>query len=110
MARCLWFVLALTGIDRHRGGTSPNGWNKFIPHGPDVPRARPLERARLAGASTRCRRNEMSILLPHFLEEGRGELEVYFSRVFNPIWTYPDGFTWMRALSDRGEGRTATSR
>ena len=27
-------------------------------------------------------------------------MEVYFSRVFNPIWTYPDGFTWMRALSD----------
>ena len=27
-------------------------------------------------------------------------MDVYFSRVFNPIWTYPDGFTWMKALTD----------
>jgi anaerobic selenocysteine-containing dehydrogenase len=27
-------------------------------------------------------------------------MEVYFSRAFNPIWTYPDGFTWLRALTD----------
>lgn len=100
VARALWFVLALTGSIGTKGGTSPNGWDKFIPHGPDVPahdgwnelswpREYPLT----------C--NEMSILLPHFLNEGRGKLEVYFSRVFNPIWTYPDGFTWMRALSDK---------
>jgi anaerobic selenocysteine-containing dehydrogenase len=44
--------------------------------------------------------HEMSILLPHFLAEGRGSLEVYFSRVYNPIWTNPDGFTWMEALRD----------
>ena len=102
----MWFVLALTGSIGTVGGTSPNGWNKFIPHGPDVPRARPLERAAWpAEYPMSC--NEMSILLPHFLQEGRGRLEVYFSRVFNPIWTYPDGFTWMRALSDPRQGRTA---
>jgi anaerobic selenocysteine-containing dehydrogenase len=44
--------------------------------------------------------HEMSILLPHFLNEGRGSLDVYFSRVYNPIWTNPDGFTWMEALTD----------
>ncbi len=99
VARALWFVLALTGSIGTEGGTSPNGWHKFIPHGPDVPahdgwnelawpREYPLS----------C--NEMSILLPHFLNEGRGRVDVYFTRVFNPIWTYPDGFTWMRALSD----------
>lgn len=27
-------------------------------------------------------------------------MDVYFTRVFNPIWTYPDGFTWMEALSN----------
>ena len=27
-------------------------------------------------------------------------MDVYFTRVFNPVWTYPDGFTWMEALSD----------
>ncbi|MGI9622668.1 MAG: molybdopterin dinucleotide binding domain-containing protein, partial [Acidimicrobiales bacterium] len=36
----------------------------------------------------------------HFLKEGRGKLDTYFSRVYNPIWTNPDGFTWMEALRD----------
>ena len=99
VARSLWFVLALTGSVGTVGGTQPNGWNKFIPHGPDVPAHdhwNPLTYP--AEYPLAC--NEMSILLPHFLEEGRGAMDVYFSRVFNPIWTYPDGFTWMRALSD----------
>ena len=30
-------VLALTGSIGTKGGTNPNGWAKFIPHGPDVP-------------------------------------------------------------------------
>ena len=42
----------------------------------------------------------MSFLLPHFLKEGRGRLEVYFTRVYNPVWTNPDGFTWIEVLSD----------
>ena len=45
----------------------------------------------------------MSILLPHFLNEGRGTLDVYFSRVYNPIWTNPDGFSWMEALTDESK-------
>jgi anaerobic selenocysteine-containing dehydrogenase len=28
---------------------------------------------------------------------------VYFTRVFNPVWTYPDGFTWIEALSDESK-------
>jgi len=27
-------------------------------------------------------------------------MDMYFTRVFNPVWTYPDGFTWIRALTD----------
>ena len=42
----------------------------------------------------------MSFLLPHFLKEGRGKIDVYFTRVFNPVWTYPDGFQWIEMLSD----------
>jgi len=41
---------------------------------------------------------EMSFLLPHFLLEGRGSLDVYFTRVYNPVWTNPDGLTWVEAL------------
>lgn len=99
VARALWFVLALTGSIGTVGGTSPNGWNKFIPHGPDVgAHDHWNDLAWPAEYPMSC--NEMSILMPHFLDEGRAKIDVYFSRVFNPIWTYPDGFSWMRALSD----------
>ena len=40
------------------------------------------------------------MLLPHLLKDGRGRLDVYFTRVYNPVWTNPDGFTWIEALSD----------
>jgi anaerobic selenocysteine-containing dehydrogenase len=43
---------------------------------------------------------EMSFLLPHYLEEGRGDIDVYFSRVYNPMWINPDGFMWLKALRD----------
>ncbi|MFQ5556178.1 MAG: molybdopterin-dependent oxidoreductase [Acidimicrobiales bacterium] len=99
-ARCLFFLNVLTGSVATVGGTSGNGWNKFKPAQPkgapalhqwnelSWPREYPLSY------------HEMSILLPHFLNEGRGRLEVYFSRVYNPIWTNPDGFSWLEALTD----------
>ena len=40
------------------------------------------------------------MLLPHFLLDGRGKLDTYFSRVYNPVWTNPDGFSWLEALKD----------
>jgi len=43
---------------------------------------------------------EMSFLLPHFLREGRGKLAMYFTRVYNPVWTNPDGMSWIEALTD----------
>src|SRR5205814_6833468 len=46
---------------------------------------------------------EMSFLLPHFLKEGRGKLDVYFTRVYNPMWTNPDGFTWLEMLRDESK-------
>ena len=42
-------------------------------------------------------------MLPHFLKEGRGKLESYFTRVYNPVWTNPDGFTWMEVLKDESK-------
>src|ERR1700741_560965 len=44
---------------------------------------------------------EMSFLLPHFLKDGRGKLDVYFTRVYNPVWTNPDGFSWIEMLTDQ---------
>ncbi|NIJ12450.1 anaerobic selenocysteine-containing dehydrogenase [Saccharomonospora amisosensis] len=100
VARTLWFVLALTGSIGKRGGTSPNGWHKFIPHGPNKPEPHERWNELTWPREYPLATNEMSILLPHFLAEGRGKLELYFSRVYNPIWTNPDGFTWMEALTD----------
>ncbi len=100
VARCLFFLNVLTGSVATKGGTSGNGWNKFKPAHPgghptgtdwnemSWPKEYPLAY------------HEMSILLPHFLNEGRGKLDTYFSRVYNPIWTNPDGFTWLEALKD----------
>ena len=45
----------------------------------------------------------MSEILPHMLKEGRGRLDVYFTRVFNPVWTYPDGFSWIEMLRDEAK-------
>ena len=45
----------------------------------------------------------MSYLLPHFLEEGRGKIAVYFTRVYNPVWTNPDGMMWQRMLTDESK-------
>ena len=47
--------------------------------------------------------HELSYLLPHFLEEGRGKIAVYFTRVYNPLWTNPDGMMWERMLTDESK-------
>jgi anaerobic selenocysteine-containing dehydrogenase len=103
VSRCLHFLSVLTGAVGAKGGTSPNSWNKFKPQVPNPPDPQkkwndihfPLEYP-LAFF-------EMSQLLPHMLKEGRGKMDVYFTRVFNPVWTYPDGFTWMEMFMDESK-------
>jgi anaerobic selenocysteine-containing dehydrogenase len=85
------------GVGRHQGRRDlqlvpkhptppppPDYWNELL-----FPREYPLAYF------------EMSFLLPHFLKENRGKLDVYFTRVYNPVWTNPDGFSWMEMLTDR---------
>jgi anaerobic selenocysteine-containing dehydrogenase len=100
VARALFMLNALLGAVATEGGVFPNAWNKFVPkpiHTPphpkmwgeiNWPREFPLAM------------HEMSFLLPHLLKDGRGRLEVYFTRVYNPVWTNPDGFSWIEALTD----------
>ncbi len=97
VSRCLHFLQVLTGSVGTRGGTSPNSWNKFKPKFFDVPPAQKFWNELHYPKEYPLAFFEMSFLLPHFLKEGRGKMDVYFSRVFNPVWTYPDGFTWMEA-------------
>lgn len=101
VARCLFFLNVLTGSVGTPGGTSANSWNKFVPKpfatppGPSV--WNELHLPHEWGAFAHY---EMSFLLPHFLEEGRGDVDVYFTRVYNPMWINPDGFMWLKALRD----------
>ena len=100
ITRCLVLLSALTGAVGTEGGMSPNAWVKFIPapwRRPEPneqwnelnwPREYPLS----------C--NEMSILYPHFLLDERATQPVLFTRVLNPVWTFPDGGSWMKVLRD----------
>jgi anaerobic selenocysteine-containing dehydrogenase len=100
VARTLWFLHILTGAVGTEGGTSPNTWDKFKPEHWNMPPPHSRWNEMLWPIEYPFSHHELSILLPHFLKEGRGRLEVYFTRVFNPVWTYPDGFSWIEALTD----------
>ncbi len=101
IARSLCLLTALVGAVGQEGGTSPSAWHKFKPEfwtqtsGPERwneliwPKEYPLSFY------------EMSHILPHLVLDGRGKIDTYFTRVFNPVWTYPDGFSWMEMLRDQ---------
>ena len=103
VARCLHFLNVLTGSVGTVGGTSPSGWNKFKPSFFDVPPGQKFWNELHYPLEYPLAHHELSFLLPHFLKDGRGELDVYFTRVFNPVWTYPDGFTWIEMLRDESK-------
>ncbi|MGE5250539.1 MAG: molybdopterin-dependent oxidoreductase [Bacteroidota bacterium] len=100
VSRCLFFLNVLTGSIGNYGGTSMINWNKFVP--------KPFKNPPPVSAWNELHypgewplsHYEMSFLLPHMLEEGRGNLDVYFTRVYNPLWVNPDGFMWLKALQD----------
>ncbi len=100
VARTLFFLNALTGSVATEGGTYPSSWNKFIPKPIRLPRHPDQWNELTWPEEYPLTMYETSFLLPHFLAEGRGRLDVYFTRVYNPVWTNPDGFTWMEVLRD----------
>ncbi len=103
VARCLHFLNVLTGSVGTVGGTSPSAWNKFKPAGFSTPPAQKFWNELHFPLEYPLSHYEMSFLLPHFLKDGRGKIDTYFTRVFNPVWTYPDGFSWIEALSDESK-------
>ncbi len=103
VSRCLHFLNVLTGSVGTVGGTMPSAWNKFKPAPFSTPPAQKFWNELHFPNEYPLSHYEMSFLLPHFLKEGRGKLSVYFTRVFNPVWTYPDGFMWIDALSDESK-------
>jgi len=100
VSRALFLLNALLGAVATEGGTYPNAWNKFVPR-PIYTPPHPSQWNMLTWPSEySLAMNELSFLLPHFLKDGRGKLDVYFTRVYNPVWTNPDGFNWIEVLSD----------
>lgn len=103
VARALEFLAVLVGAVGTPGGTAPSGWNKIIPNPPLMPPPAKIWNEMLLPREYPLAFFEMSFLLPHFLKEGRGKLAMYFTRVYNPVWTNPDGMSWVEALTDESK-------
>lgn len=101
VARTLFFLNCLMGAVATKGGTYPSAWNKFVPKPIHDPSRHPDHWNELLWPSEYpLALMEMSFLLPHLMKERGGYLDVYFTRVYNPVWTNPDGFSWMEMLRD----------
>ncbi len=100
VARALWFLSVLTGSIGTPGGTAPSSWNKFVPAPFIKPNPSEVWNELLFPPEYPLANYEMSILLPYFLKEGRGKLAAYFTRVYNPVWTNPDGTSWIEMLTN----------
>lgn len=98
--RCLFFLNVLTGSVGTEGGTALSAWNKFKPKAYREPEPFDAWQELHIPHEWPFAMYEMSFLMPHFLEEGRGDVDVYFTRVYNPMWINPDGFMWLKSLRD----------
>ncbi len=100
VARTLFLLNALLGAVATPGGTYPNAWNKFVPRPIRLPRHPQHWNGLTWPDEYPLAMYELSFLLPHLVNSGRGRLDTYFTRVYNPVWTNPDGFAWIEMLSD----------
>jgi anaerobic selenocysteine-containing dehydrogenase len=103
ITRCLYLLVVLMGAIGEPGGMNLHATNKFVPTHPLPPPAPTYWNELLFPKEFPLAFFEMSFLLPHFLKEGRGRLDTYFTRVYNPLWTNPDGFSWMEVLTDESK-------
>ena len=100
VARCMQLLTVLTGSVNTPGGTALHTANKFVPARWRKPPPQDVWSELLFPPEWPLSHHELSFLLPHFLQERRGRVDVYFTRVYNPVWTNPDGFSWMEVLQD----------
>ena len=100
ITRCLYLLVVLTGSIGREGGVNLHHTNKFVPRPFSSPPPPEYWNELLFPPEFPLAFFELSFLLPHFLKERRGRIDVYFTRVYNPVWTNPDGFSWMEMLRD----------
>ena len=103
VARALELIVVLMGAVATPGGTAPGAWHKAVPAPPLMPPPARVWSELLMPREYPLAFFEMSYLLPHFLKEGRGKLAMYFTRVYNPVWTNPDGMSWVEMLTDEAK-------
>jgi anaerobic selenocysteine-containing dehydrogenase len=100
IARALLLLHVLTGSVGTPGGVNPNSWDKLVPKPSTMPPPSDGWNELLFPKEYPLAHYEMSFLLPHLLREQDKRLEVYFTRVYNPVWTNPDGCSWIEMLED----------
>ena len=98
VARALLFLHVLTGSIGTPGGLNPNSWDKFVPKPSENPPPHSRWNERLWPKEWPLAHYEMSFLLPHLLREQGSRIDIYFTRVYNPVWTNPDGVSWIEML------------
>jgi|TARA_Y100000310_G_scaffold316496_1_gene368311 anaerobic selenocysteine-containing dehydrogenase len=103
VARTLQLLNVLTGSVGTPGGVCPNVWDKFAPEPFLKPPPQKVWNELLFPLEYPLTHHEMSFLLPHFLKDERGRLDVYITRVYNPVWTNPDGASWIEVLRDESK-------
>jgi anaerobic selenocysteine-containing dehydrogenase len=100
VARALYLLNVLTGSIGTEGGTSPNAWDKFVPVPWNKPGPQKVWSDVLWPKEYPLAHHEMSFLLPHIMRDRGAKVSAYFTRVYNPVWTNPDGFAWIEMLRD----------
>jgi anaerobic selenocysteine-containing dehydrogenase len=100
IARALMLLHVLTGSVGRPGGVNPNSWDKFVPKPSDSPPPIARWNELIWPLEYPLAHYEMSFLLPHLLRQQDKKLDVYFTRVYNPVWTNPDGCSWIEMLED----------
>ncbi|MHC4446373.1 MAG: molybdopterin dinucleotide binding domain-containing protein [Planctomycetota bacterium] len=103
VARCLQLLVVLVGAVGTRGGTHLSAHHKFVPPPFLKPPAQNVWSELLYPLEYPLAHHEMSFLLPHLLRERQDKIAVYFTRVYNPVWTNPDGMIWEQALRDESK-------
>ena len=98
IARSLFLLHVLTGSVGVKGGLNPNSWDKFVPKPTENPPPFEAWNERHWPKEYPLAHYEMSFLLPHLLERQGSKIDVYFTRVYNPVWTNPDGCSWIEML------------
>ncbi len=98
VARALLLLHVLSGSVGTPGGLNPNSWDKFVPKPSENPPPVRMWNERLWPREYPLSHYELSFLLPHLLRRQERRIDVYFTRVYNPVWTNPDGCSWIEML------------